>query len=154
MSVVASADLISRILLPFATEKLQVPSRAVFLFGTIGLLVSRAALAETSDLQSILVLSVLTGIAKSATVLNNNLAISEHVRPEKLAGGLGLSMITKAILVMTVGIFLGWIRDYTGSYVLCLHTQNVFLGLVIFVWTLEIFCRMCKSKKTVDESIV
>ena len=155
MSVAASADLASRILLPFATEKLQVPSRVVFLFGTIGLLISRAALAETTDLTSLLVLSALTGITKSATVLNNNIAISEQVRPEKLAGGLGLNMIIKAILVITVGSFLGGIRDYTESYILCLHVQNIFLGLVILVWTPEILRKFWSKdeKKVLIESV-
>lgn len=155
MSMVASADLLSRLLLPFATEKLQVPSRMVFLFGTIGLLISRAALAETTDITSLMVLSALTGITKSATVLNNNLAISEYVRPEKLAGGLGLNMITKAVLVITVGSFLGWIRDFSGSYILCLHVQNIFLGLVIVIWTLEIVSKMWRrSGKTFTDSVV
>ncbi|KAL5286238.1 hypothetical protein ACFFRR_007719 [Megaselia abdita] len=155
MSMVASADLISRLLLPFATEKLQVPSRVVFLFGTIGLLISRAALAETTDITSLLVLSALTGITKSATVLNNNLAISEYVRPEKLAGGLGLNMITKAILVISVGSFLGWIRDFTESYILCLHVQNIFLGLVIVVWTPEILNKMWRrnGKGVLDSAV-
>lgn len=153
--MVASADLISRILLPIATEKLHVPSRVVFLFGTIGLLISRAALAETTDFTSLLVLSALSGITKSATVLNNNLAISEYIRPEKLAGGLGLNMITKAILVITVGSFLGWIRDFSGSYILCLHVQNIFLGLVIVVWTAEILIQMWRrSGKTVTADYV
>lgn len=98
-------------------------------------------------------------MTKSATVLNNNLTISGHVRPEKLPGGLGLNMISKGILVITVGQLLGWIRDATDSYVLGLHAQNGLLLLVIVIWTPEIVYRYrhhviekrsAKQKKTLD----
>ena len=104
------------------------------------------ALAESVDMTSIIVMSVFTGMTKSATVLNNNLTISGHCRPEKLAGGLGLNMIAKGIIVITIGQFLGWIRDYTDSYVVCLHAQNTLLLFVILVWTPEICYRYRKHK--------
>lgn len=166
----AGADIICRLLLPCITDKLKIPYRVIFLLGTVGLLISRAgkfkiihphpqpskitqflfffpALAESVDLTSIIVMSVFTGMTKSATVLNNNLTISGHVKPEKLPGGLGLNMISKGILVITIGQLLGWIRDFTDSYVLCLHAQNALLLLVIVVWTPEIFFRYRKYLK-------
>lgn len=82
-------------------------------------------------------MSIFTGMTKSATVLNNNLTISGHCKPEKLPGGLGLNMISKGLLVISVGQLLGWIRDITNSYVLCLHAQNALLLFVICVWTPE-----------------
>lgn len=104
-------------------------------------------MAESVDLTSIVVMSIFSGMTKSATVLNNNLTISGHVKPEKLPGGLGLNMISKGVLVITVGQLLGWIRDVTNSYVLCLHAQNGLLLLVIVVWTPEIFYRYRKHIK-------
>lgn len=86
-------------------------------------------------------MSIFTGMTKSATVLNNNLTISGHCKPEKLPGGLGLNMIAKGVLVISVGQLLGWVRDFTKSYVLCLHAQNALLLFVICVWTPEIFYR-------------
>lgn len=44
-------------------------------------------------------------------------------------------------------IFLGWIRDYTGSYSLCLHAQNVLLLIVIIIWLPEILYRKYKKTK-------
>ncbi|KAM7341758.1 uncharacterized protein ACRADG_009428 isoform 1-T2 [Cochliomyia hominivorax] len=147
MSIMAGADIICRLLLPCITDKLKIPYRVIFLLGTVGLLISRAALAESVDLTSIIVMSIFTGMTKSATVLNNNLTISGHVKPEKLPGGLGLNMISKGFLVITIGQLLGWIRDFTNSYVLCLHAQNALLLLVIAVWTPEIFFRYRKYLK-------
>uniref|UniRef100_A0A1I8PHN5 Major facilitator superfamily (MFS) profile domain-containing protein n=1 Tax=Stomoxys calcitrans TaxID=35570 RepID=A0A1I8PHN5_STOCA len=147
MSIMAGADIICRLLLPCITDKLKIPYRVIFLLGTVGLLISRAALAESMDFVSIVVMSIFTGMTKSATVLNNNLTISGHVRPEKLPGGLGLNMIAKGVLVISVGQVLGWIRDFTNSYVLCLHAQNALLLFVICVWTPEMCYKYHKYLK-------
>ncbi|XP_050324070.1 monocarboxylate transporter 13 isoform X2 [Bactrocera neohumeralis] len=147
MSTVAGADIICRLLLPCITDKLKIPYRLVFLMGTVGLLISRAALAESMDMTTIIVMSIFTGMTKSATVLNNNLTISSHCRPEKLPGGLGLNMIAKGVLVITVGQLLGWIRDYTHSYILCLHAQNILLLMVVLVWAPELLCQYRKSQR-------
>lgn len=154
MSAVAGADIVCRLLLPCITDKLNVPYRVVFLLGTVGLLISRAALAESMDMTTIIVMSIFTGMTKSATVLNNNLTISSHCRPEKLPGGLGLNMIAKGVLVITVGQLLGWIRDYTHSYILCLHAQNILLLLVVLIWVPELFCRYKKERKVKREAAV
>ncbi|XP_004526474.1 monocarboxylate transporter 13 [Ceratitis capitata] len=146
MSTVAGADIICRLLLPCITDKLKIPYRLVFLLGTLGLFISRAALAESMDFTTIIVMSIFTGMTKSATVLNNNLTISSHCRPEKLPGGLGLNMIAKGVLVITVGQLLGWIRDYTHSYTLSMHAQNILLLLVVLVWSPELFCRYRKKR--------
>lgn len=171
MSAVAGADITCRLLLPCITDKLKIPYRVVFLLGTMGLLIARAgkiffqsvpkclcivlqylcfflclALAESMDMTTIIVMSIFCGMTKSATVLNNNLTISSHCRPEKLAGGLGLNMIAKGVLVITVGQLLGWIRDYTHSYILSMHAQNILLLLVVLVWTPELFCQYKKHR--------
>ncbi|EDW74239.1 uncharacterized protein Dwil_GK21824 [Drosophila willistoni] len=153
MSVVAFADIICRLLLPCLTDYLRIPYRVVFLLGTLGLFVARMFLAETKDLRVIIAMSVLTGMMKSATVINNNLTISSHCRSEKLAGGLGLSMMSKGLIVITVGQLLGWIRDYFDSYVICLYAQSVILFLVVIVWSPEIYYRYRRQKRTTTKSI-
>lgn len=44
-------------------------------------------------------------------------------------------------------IFLGWIRDYTGSYSICLHAQNILLIIVIIIWLPEILYRKFQAMK-------
>ncbi|ALC41308.1 CG8389, partial [Drosophila busckii] len=153
MSVVAGADIVFRLLLPCLTDRLRIPYRVVFLLGTVGMLAARVQLAETTSLPVIIAMSVLTGLAKSATVINNNLTISAHCRAEKLAGGLGLSMITKGVVVITVGQLLGWIRDFSNSYVSCLYAQTALLLLVALVWTPEIYYRFRRQQKHLRNSM-
>ncbi|EDW61848.1 monocarboxylate transporter 13 [Drosophila virilis] len=153
MSVVAGADIVFRLLLPCITDRLRIPYRVVFLLGTAGLLIARLLLAETTSLPTIIAMSVQIGMTKSATVINNNLTISAYCRSEKLAGGLGLSMISKGIIVIIVGQLLGWVRDYSNSYVVCLYAQSVVLFLVVVVWTPEIYYRYRMQKRNLTKSM-
>ncbi|XP_030383929.1 monocarboxylate transporter 13 [Scaptodrosophila lebanonensis] len=154
MSVVASADIVFRLLLPCITDRLRISYRVVFLLGTAGLLIARFVMAaKSTNLVVIVAMSAFMGMSKSATVINNNLTISAHCRSEKLAGGLGLSMISKGIIVITIGQLLGWVRDYADSYVICLYAQIVILLLVVVVWTPEILCRFRKQMNTTSKSI-
>lgn len=145
MSILAGADLLSRLTLPTLTDRLKISCRSTFLLGSILLTCTRAALAETSDRYQLIIMSAIYGYVRAATVVNQNLTISEYTSQDKLAGAIGLNMVTKGILVMTVGQFLGWIRDYTGSYPVCLHAQNVLLIIVIVMWTPEILHRKYRA---------
>ncbi|XP_055379709.1 monocarboxylate transporter 12 [Condylostylus longicornis] len=149
MSVLAFTDLSGRLIIPILSNKLRVPYRNVFLFGTIGAFISRAVMAESTELVSITIASFFYGMMKAATVLTNNLTISDHCRPEKLPGALGLNMISKGVLVMSLGQLLGWMRDHTNSYKLCLHAQNILLGVTILFWLPEILYKYIrKIRKT------
>lgn len=153
LSVVAGADIICRLLLPIVTDHLRIPYRVVFLLGTAGLFVARCVLAESQDLAVIIAMSILMGVMKSGTVINNNLTVSAHCRPDKLAGGLGLSMMSKGVIVVSVGQLLGWVRDYADSYVMCLYVQGAILLLVVVVWTPEIFYRHRRQRRTSSKSM-
>ncbi|KAH8254436.1 hypothetical protein KR032_010118 [Drosophila birchii] len=153
LSAVAGADIICRLLLPIITDHLRIPYRVVFLLGTAGLFVARCVLAESQNLAAIIAMSILMGVMKSATVLNNNLTVSAHCRPDKLAGGLGLNMMSKGVIVITVGQLLGWVRDYADSYVMCLYAQGAVLLLVVLVWSPEIFYRHRRQRRTSSKSM-
>ncbi|XP_031622825.1 monocarboxylate transporter 12 [Contarinia nasturtii] len=141
MSVLATFDLASRLTLPTITDKLKLSCRVIFLIGAMLLTLTRAILAETTNRTSLIIMSALYGYVRAATVVNQNLTISEYTSQDKLASALSLTMIMKGVFVMTLGQFLGWIRDYTGSYSICLHVQNILLIIVIIIWLPEILYR-------------
>ena len=107
MSLLAATDLASRLTLPTITDKLKVSCRMIFLIGAILLTFTRAILAETSNRNQLIFISAIYGYVRAATVVNQNLTISEYTSQDKLAGALGLNMFTKGFLVITVGQFLG-----------------------------------------------
>lgn len=103
----ASFDLISRLTLPAITDRLQLSCRVIFLIGAILLTITRAILAETTDRTNLILMSALYGYVRAATVVNQNLTISEYAAQDKLASSLSLTMIMKGIFVMTIGQLLG-----------------------------------------------
>ncbi|XP_037044265.1 monocarboxylate transporter 12 [Bradysia coprophila] len=138
MSVLAGTDLASRLTLPTLTDKFKISCRTLFLSGGFLLLIIRTILAETLHRTNLICMSALYGYFRAAIVVNQNLTISEYVAQERLAGALGLNMITKGIFVITIGQILGWIRDYYQSYPVCLYAQNVLAGIVIITWSTEL----------------
>lgn len=107
MSILAAADLASRLTLPTITDKLKISCRMIFLIGAILLTCTRATLAQTSNRTQLIFMSAIYGYVRAATVVNQNLTISEYTTEDKLAGALGLNMVTKGLLVITIGQVLG-----------------------------------------------
>lgn len=66
-----------------------------------------SVLAIQSTFYMVVVASILAGYFRAATVINQNLTISEHCDDAKLPAGLGLNMVTKGVFVLSVGQFLG-----------------------------------------------
>jgi Na+/melibiose symporter-like transporter len=144
MSVLAGADILSRLTFPTITDKLKVRCRSAFLFGTVLLIIVRSILAVTTNQTGLIVISAFYGFIRAMTVVNQNLTISEFCRQTncdaKLASALGLNMVGKGICVITLGQLLGWVGDATQSYAICLHAQNVCLAVMIALWTTERWC--------------
>lgn len=104
---IATFDLASRLTLPAITDRLKISCRVIFLVGAILLTISRAILAETSNRTSLIIMSAVYGYVRAATVVNQNLTISEYAAPDKLSSSLSLTMIMKGVFVMTIGQLLG-----------------------------------------------
>lgn len=79
--------------------------------GAILLTATRAILAETTNRTSLMVMSAIYGYVRAATVVNQNLTVSEYATQDKLASSLSLNMIMKGIFVMTIGQLLGKIHS-------------------------------------------
>lgn len=139
MSLLAGADLTSRLLLPLFTDRLHLSSKLIFLVGIILLGSVRLVLAIVSDKYTVMVVSVVFGSVRAITVIHQNLTVSEycHKNPELFGNALGLNMTLKALLVISLGQLLGWVRDYTGSYAMVLHAQNLVLLTVVAIWVPE-----------------
>lgn len=107
MSVLAGADLVSRLTLPTITDRLKMSCRVVFLIGAILTTIMRAIFAETMGRFKPILISAIYGYVRAATVVNQNLTISEYASQDKLSGALSLNMIAKGISVMLIGQLLG-----------------------------------------------
>lgn len=142
MSLLSGADIIARITLPMITKCFRISNRMTFLLGTVFWAVCRSVLAEQHRYLIIIMLSILCGYIRAAPVVNQNLAVTEYCTDEsKIPSAIGLNMVAKGLFVLSVGQLLGWVRDYTKSYIIYLHVQSAVMLFVGLTWSTEMLAR-------------
>ncbi|CAG4965201.1 unnamed protein product [Colias eurytheme] len=147
MSAVAFADIIGRLSLPQAQSKFKISARMTLVLTSIWLLVIRQILAYQTDMFVLLAMSSLYGFGRSMVIVSRNIAISEQCRMDQVASAVGLGMLSMGIIVPPMGYFLGWIRDYTGSYIICITAQNAILVLFLIMWIPDMLHQYYQDKK-------
>lgn len=95
----------------------------------------------------LLVISGLYGFWRSVVIVSRNIAISENCRMEQVPAAVGLNMLSMGIMVPPVGYFLGWIRDYTGSYLVCISAQNLLLVILLATWLPDMLWQWIQERK-------
>lgn len=145
MSVLAACDVLSRLTLPTFTSRWHISCRSIFLIGTVLLTVARSLMAHTSERTQLIAMSAVLGYVRAATVVNQNLVVSEYATRERLAAALGLNMVAKGVAVISIGQLLGLVRDVTQSYPICMYAQNVCLVVTAVWWAVEIVRRRVRS---------
>lgn len=109
-------------------------------------------LAYQTELSVLLLMSSLYGFGRSMIIVARNLAISENCLPEQVPAAVGLGMLTMGIIVPPAGLFLGWIRDHTGSYILCITAQNLLLVILLATWVPDMILLRMREKKKKNET--
>jgi cyanate permease len=145
------ADLVSKLTFPFVSEVFNLSNRSQYLTGAIFMCLFRGIIAETTNYHLVLVMCLGYGYFKALLVINDGLVVSKYCEskaPGSLPGALGLLMLIRGFCIIGIGQLLGWIRDLTGSYSFCLHIQNVFIFLVVVLWTSEKFTKCFRNKKS------
>ncbi|KAK4872190.1 hypothetical protein RN001_016314 [Aquatica leii] len=159
MSLLSGADIISRCTLPVITKCLHISHRTTFLIGSVIWAVFRSILAQQTEYEIIITLCVLCGYIRAATVVTQNLTVSEYcVDHSKIPSAVGLNMVAKGIAVLGVGQLFGWVRDYTQSYIICIHSQSLVMFVVALAWTMDIIitktCNKFKTEKETTKTLV
>lgn len=80
-------------------------------------------------------------------IVARNIAITERCRMDQVPSAVGLGMLTMGIIVPPLGFFLGWIRDYTGSYSICITAQNLLLVLFLVMWIPDMILVYLEEKR-------
>ncbi|XP_065093068.1 monocarboxylate transporter 12-B [Ochlerotatus camptorhynchus] len=143
MSILSTTDLLTRITVPAFVDKMKFSHRTTFLMAGLCLVIARSIMAEMRNLIALMITSAFYGIFRSITIVNQNLTIAEYCCEKglqsMLPNALGFNMIAKGILVLSLGQLLGWFVDYTGSYSLNLHAQNLLLISTCILWLCELY---------------
>ncbi|KAG6461294.1 monocarboxylate transporter 9 isoform X2 [Manduca sexta] len=147
MSAVAAADIVGRLILPIFQDKYKIKARWMLIMTSVWLIVVRQILAYQTNLQTLVVMSCLYGFGRSMIIVARNIAISDNCRMDQVPAAVGLGMLTMGIIVPPAGYFLGWIRDYTGSYVVCITAQNALLVILLVTWIPDMLYLWLQEKK-------
>ncbi|KAF5303575.1 hypothetical protein FQR65_LT08176 [Abscondita terminalis] len=146
LSVQAITDILARLVLPPICDRVKVRKRTLFMVGIFLVGISRSVLAQQTDYTMILVWLVVCGFLRGAALINFTITISEYSSLEKLPAAFGLHMVGKALFVVALGPLLGYIRDSTRSYPLCLHSQTFLIMLCCLAWSVEYIVCWLKTR--------
>lgn len=146
MTILACGDVLSRVTVPIVTDHFSISARVTLLLGLSVVIVIRTLLAESQSVSQILIISFSFGYFRALTVVNQNLCLAEYFPDQQLlCSAIGLTMILKAVTVITVGQLLGIMRDLTSSYSISLHIQNSIVAVVLISWTGELIYKKWRS---------
>lgn len=114
----------------------------------------------------LLIVGACLGLAKGIRTVYMILVIPNHVTINKLASASGIRMVANGLVLLCLGpvvgksemfritvffsynrrLFIGWIRDFSGSYVICIVFMNCITLTCITMWTIEILYFKFKYK--------
>ncbi|XP_054267476.1 monocarboxylate transporter 12-B-like [Macrosteles quadrilineatus] len=152
-SVVGAADLLSRFITPFILSKVGLSARIAYLLSLIGLICSRFCLTLTSELYRVCVVVALFGASKGVRSVFMPLVIPNYVPLDKLPSAQGLQNVMHGLFLMMLGPVIGYVRDKTGNYTLCIHIMNSLTALTILLWTVEFVYMRSKNKKNTFKDV-
>lgn len=87
------------------------------------------------------------GFFRGIALSNFTLTVSEYSSLEKLPAAFGWHMVGKALFVVIFGPLIGAIRDWTGSFPLCIHSQSVCIIICIIAWMTEYILKYLQKKQ-------
>ncbi|XP_044257067.1 monocarboxylate transporter 5-like [Tribolium madens] len=147
MSVLSFMDFIGRVIVPLITKRMEITHRMIFIIGSFLLAICRSILAIQTTYSMLILLSAICGLARAATVINQNLVIAEYSKEGQISSAVGLNMVCKGIFVLTIGRMLGTYKDSAHNFSSCIHILNIISGGVVVSWTLELLIlKLCKKK--------
>lgn len=142
LTVLSTADICGRFLIPKVTRYLKLTSRGIFALGLVWVNFFRSVVVLQSSLPLIFFLCCLCGFGKAITVTTINLVVADATSREKAAGAVGISMVSKAVFIFSIGELLAVLRDEFDSYIYPIIIINSFAFVVMFGWLIEfIFTR-------------
>lgn len=89
----------------------------------------------------------IAGFFRGIALSNFTLTVSEYSSLEKLPAAFGWHMVGKAVFVIIFGPLIGAIRDMTGSFPICIHSQSVCIFVCIIAWMTEYTLKYIRGRK-------
>ncbi|XP_033229554.1 monocarboxylate transporter 12-like [Belonocnema kinseyi] len=139
LSLTAFMNILARLFLPTLFEKLGFKKRSIVWICSLLLGIGRSVFAEGSHNTSLLVVTAFIGFLRGVITVNLNLIISEKCSLEILPYAFGFFMVLKGTFVVFLSPLIGYVRDVTSSYRVCIHLMTGVILLSFIIWGIEFF---------------
>ncbi|XP_028133286.1 uncharacterized protein LOC114328597 isoform X2 [Diabrotica virgifera virgifera] len=150
LSFQAFTDILARLILPPICDRVNLSKKTFFMMGIFSVGIARSALAQQTEWTSIVIWLLICGFARGATLINFTITIAEYTSEfanlEKLPAAFGLHMVGKGLCIVTLGPLLGYIRDATNSFPICIHSQTLLIIIGCLAWVTEYIVVWCRKR--------
>ncbi|XP_017789942.1 PREDICTED: uncharacterized protein LOC108572253 [Habropoda laboriosa] len=154
LSITAFTDILARLLLPTIFDRLGFKKRTVFWVFCMLVGIGRSIMAEQSKGIFLIVTFVIIGFLRGATLVNLNLSVSECCSLKKLPSAFGMFMVSKGLFVVIMSPLIGYIRDSSKSYTICIHVMTFMISITFITWSIEFMYQMLEKRRSALLSIL
>ncbi|XP_020283491.1 monocarboxylate transporter 13-like [Pseudomyrmex gracilis] len=137
LSLTAFADIVARLSLPTLFDKFGWKKRMIFWTFCLLIGIARSILAEQSKKTALMIMFVIVGFVRGAILVNFNLCVSECCTLKKLPSAFGIFLVFKGLCIITLSPLIGYVRDTTGSYRICIHMMTAMITVTFVIWGVE-----------------
>ncbi|CAL1675700.1 unnamed protein product [Lasius platythorax] len=154
LSLTAFVDILARLLLPTLFDKFGWKKRMIFWVFCLLVGTARSVLAEQSARIPLITMFVIAGFLRGATLVNLNLCISECCTLKKLPSAFGIFMVFKGLCVVTISPLIGYVRDVSDSYKICIHIMTAIILVTFIMWSVEfLYIAFRKRRLTIAKKL-
>ncbi|XP_015114503.1 monocarboxylate transporter 12 [Diachasma alloeum] len=146
LSLMAFTDIVARLILPVIYDRLGFKKRRLFWINALFVAMGRSILAEMSQGILLFVVLVINGFIRGAAIQNLQLSVSETCSLQSLPYAYGLFMVSKGTFSLCFSPLIGYVRDYSGSYRICLHAMSSIILICFITWGIEFFLKAIRKK--------
>ncbi|XP_023935742.2 monocarboxylate transporter 9-like [Bicyclus anynana] len=147
IAVGGATDMTARLLLGVSGQFFRMNSRYMFYAGALLAALFRLVFIQFTTYLPLLILTGVLGAMRSLVHIAQPIVMAEHVPIERYPPAYGLYMLLAGALSLTVGPMIGFIRDYTGSYVIAFVMLAVCNLCCVVPWTLEAIILYVKRRQ-------
>ncbi|XP_050348765.1 monocarboxylate transporter 9-like [Nymphalis io] len=148
IAVGGATDMTARLLLGLSGHFLKLNSRYMFYAGALLAALFRLVFIQFTTYLPMLILTGILGALRSLVHIAQPIVMAEHVPIERYPPAYGLYMLLSGGISLSVGPMIGFIRDYTRSYVIAFVMLAVCNFCCVVPWTVEAVIMYLKRRRS------
>ncbi|CAH2102200.1 unnamed protein product [Euphydryas editha] len=147
IAIGGATDMSARLLLGVSGQFFKMNSRYMFYVGALLTALFRLVFMQFTTYLPLLILTGILGALRSLVHIAQPIVLAEHVPIERYPPAYALYMLLAGAISLSVGPMIGFLRDYTGSYVIAFLMLAICNFCCVVPWTLEAVIMLWKRRR-------